>query len=254
MRVLGVCPMCESLDSIVEVVSGPRWPHHIICLRCNQVWKDAWNLVREEQSNGRNLILVDIQTNRRHVTLELPYKNEVPWADTVITVLNAALLTKYSRLRPCFATEGGVEGRVGWSIVEFRNDYEHIGLSSDYDFHLHYPSPQPTDWVLRFYERLLTAVFARRLRYRRQEVRPGAILWLPAEGSDNHIEAWKLLSLALRTVGGPRMPEKVLAVLRQERGSLFGGLAHLRGLTDEEIVKIFVPPPGMEEFFKRRES
>ena len=82
-------------------------------------------------------------------------------------------------------------------------------------------------------------------------LRPGAILWLQASGEENRREAERVLWLMLQKVGGSRFPS---LVFRKLEGISPMSRRYLRGLTDAEIFQNFVPPPGFDDTFGRRES
>lgn len=254
MRILGGCPNCNRLDTIFVV-------HHesevARCVNCPATWEDWCKLIEDERGEGKRLIPVEIQRDELRsgavlaVKLAEPPKIEIPFADTILSILHAALLAKYPRLRPNLACEGGVAGRVGTGYVELVNCDECIGLSDELAFDRNGGFDRETAWVLGFYEHMLRRIFTSPLKFRGRKMRPGAILWLPATGMDSELDIWQILKLVLRKVGGPQFPEAVAAKLR-EVGTL--GRIYLRGLKDEEIVQIFVPPPGFDELTGRRET
>jgi len=253
MRILGSCPNCNTPDTIFvwHETEDTR------CHNCLKRWESWRKLIKDEQEEGKRLIPVNVlRTESRYravLTIELaePRKIEIPFANVILSVLHAALLAKYPRLRPNFACEGGIAGLVGTGYVELVNRDEHIGLSDDLAFDRNGDFDLETFWVLGFYERMLHRIFMSPLKFRGRKMRPGAILWLQTTGMDGELDAWQILKLVLRKVGGPRFPEAVAAKLR-EVGTL--GRVYLRGLKDEEIARIFVPPPGFDDITGRRES
>lgn len=254
MRILGSCPNCNKLDTIFVVYHENEVAR---CTNCPAIWENWSNLIADERGEGKRLIPVEIQRAESRygavlaVKLVEPPKSAVPFADIILSILHAALLVKYPRLRPNLACEGGVMGRVGTGYVELVNCDECIGLSDELAFDRNGGFDRETAWVLGFYENMLRRIFKLPLKFRGRKMRPGAILWLPAAGVDSELDAWQILKLILRKVGGPQFPEAVAAKLR-EVGTL--GRIYLRGLKDEEIVRIFVPPPGFDEITGRRET
>ena len=252
MRILGVCPSCEAFDAIHG--DPALSPEAVRCHRCQTQWPEWQDLVTGERRMKRRLIPVSIFVRRSGVELLLPPKTDIPWKDTIALVLNAALLARYPRLRSNLSAEGGVEGRVGrrgLRSVELRTgSSDLLGLEREEPLYLGDPW-QPSDWVLRFYARLLRQLFEEPLRFRRTTMRPGAILWLEPEGADSHIEAWKFLALVLQVTGGAQFPTKVQEVLRRLHPL---EKMHLRGPSDAELRERFVPPPWSEHLFDSRES
>lgn len=259
MRILGNCPACGRADAI-EVFRRERTRDETQCSHCGRAWENWERLVAEEHTEGHRLIPVDVWQLESFegallgVRLARPFRLEVPWAETIVLTLNAALLVRYPRLRVNAACEGGVCGRVGTGYIELINNGEDaIGLSDDLACDREGAFDRETNWVLEFYGRMLRRLFEQPIQIGRSGVRlrPGAIIWLPASGEENQREAERILWFMLQKIGGSRFPSLVFKKL-DEIGSL--GRRYLRGPTDEEIVRSFVPPPGFDDFVGRRES
>ncbi len=245
MRILGNCPVCDVADGIA---GKPSEANLVECANCQTAW-DWHTLVMSARADGRKLIPVEVFRFRSTVELELPPKREIAHADLIVTVLNAALMAMYPRLRVAIMTEGGLEGMVGNHYLELRNYDERIGLMVDCDFA---GSPE-CRYVLRFYERLLRQLFEEPLLWKGREVaRRGALLWIqPGENTTEGLIT-AICLLALRRIGGPGLAARVRQKLRDISQNPFQ--RHIRGLSDQEVVDIFVPPPGFEHLFGSRES
>ncbi len=247
MRILGNCPVCNMADEIAEKPGGGTGT--VECAHCRTAW-NWYELVERARAMNRKLIPVAVFRFRSVVELALPPRSEIAHADLIITLLNSALMAKYPRLRVAIMTEGGLEGMVGNHYLELRNHDEHIGLIVPHDF----AWSRECRSVLRFYERLLRQLFEESLTWKGREVaRRGAVLWISPDEKPKEGVVAGICMFALRRVGGPGLVARVQQALRTTSSNPFSQ-RYIRGLSDQEIVDLFVPPPGSEHLFGSRES
>ena len=143
------------------------------------------------------------------------------------------------KLGQCFLTEGGVSGTWRREPIELVNalDGASFGLFDDHQFE---ENPRCRE-ILKWYGELLHTLFLDALTVG-ASTRRGDILRLTpdASGADN---TKVLIYAALKKkTGSPRFAKAAFGTLDEEMASLFGGL-HLAGLTDEDVARLYVPPP-----------
>lgn len=247
MKLLGQCPNCGMEDTIHDFwkETGKREDcHKIKCDACGMIWEDWMNLVYAEKEKGNKLIPVEIERVRNETTGEeygvklFPPKDRIPSSNLVVTVLNAALMTKFN-LRVCFACEGGVEGCYGKSYIELRNLDNELGLSVDSD----YVQTEVLKEVLDFYEEMLRILFVKEFNLYKRKYKAGEILKIEAKDEDERWKkTWRILLAMLIKVKSKKFAEKVVETIEKVSQNPFSA-PYIRGLTSEEIVKFFVPPP-----------
>lgn len=246
MRLLGRCPRCEAEDTLV-VTRGYEPKESIVsCESCrmNETTGDGfrslWDFCRAEEVRGNKLTMVEIRNEGLSVRVWSPQPDDIPHARLIAQVLNTALIVRFG-LQICFATEGGVQGFLRDGPVELRNLYQEFGLG-EYEYH----RSQASRRVLRWYEKLVRTLFEEDLRLGRHRYGRGAILKLSHDPKDA-TNAVVLLWVALARVSGKKFATAVFRELEDLRG-----IAHLAGLTDEDIARVFVPPPELKEWFEAR--
>jgi len=228
IRLLGECPECETLDEIVQVpyVKGRSNFNEVKCDKCGTNWKGFFSLVSEEEKKGNRLIPVEIERYRVGVNLESPPKREIPYSDLIVTTLNSALMSKFG-LGACFATEGGVEG----GGYEFLNCLDNIGLFAD-------DSGTFVQEVLTFYEMMLQQLFQKPINFGGVTLRRGGFLWSDENKGDSDALLYSFATLAVTE--NKEFAKRVFKNVRNLNPFL---ASYVRGLSDEEIVQHFVPPP-----------
>lgn len=181
------------------------------------------------------------------VELLSPPKSEIPQSALVTSVLNAAMITEFG-LGVCLAVEGGVEGRYGRkckngevkrTYVSLINGGDNLSLYVESDYS---QGPDLTR-VLKFYEKMLRLLFKEPLEDGEQKYRRGEILRLPKE-EQTPDKIWGILRAMLKKVGGKKFPQRVMKFAVKNASNPFSG-PYLRGLSNEEIVERFVPPPNL---------
>ena len=231
-RILGECPSCKQLDGIVRepYVADKVNYSRVGCESCKATWDNYYKLVDNEEKAGRKLIPTDIwRTGNRYVGLRFPRKEKIAHSGFIVTILNSALMARYN-LSPCMLTEGGVQkrGARGYGLT---NDFDDISLSIDY-------GEQNAGHALNLYARMLLQLFQYPLSLGKTQFRRGEILWLedkPETENDALILLFATLD-SMRKGFGKKVFQKVRAVKMNPFASRF-----VRGLTDEEIARIFVP-------------
>lgn len=176
------------------------------------------------------------------VRITYPDKRDIPQSNLVASVLNTALMARF-QLRICFNVEGGVEGLYKGAYVDLRNLEDNLGLfvgeTSEY-----YLQSRGLHEVLDFYEKMVRLLFEQSFQIGKKIYPRGAILLLPKSENDGvgQDEVWKVLIAMLTKVRSRKFARQVATKFVNESSNPFGG-RYLTGLTNEEIVKFFVPPP-----------
>ncbi|MFH1162015.1 MAG: hypothetical protein V1696_01935 [Candidatus Jorgensenbacteria bacterium] len=141
------------------------------------------------------------------------------------------------KLKLCFLTEGGVSGTWRHESIELTNisDGVSFGLFDDHQF----PENPRCREVLRWYGELLYTLFLDELTIG-GTTRRGEILRLTDDtsGADN---AKILLYGAIKKKTGSEGFSKSVFSKLDDTLSCFGGM-YLAGLSDEDIVRLYVPP------------
>ncbi|MDP2720455.1 MAG: hypothetical protein Q8O75_00725 [bacterium] len=238
--IYGQCPNCREEDRIVSFVGDSSEEiKQAKCLVCNATWAYWLDLIHDQKAKGNQLVAVQVERQQYNgeefgVQLTWPPKREIPCANQVVSFLNAALIARFD-LEVLFATEGGIEGSFRGEYMDLRNFGHEIGLVVDRS----YRQGLALREVLDFYERLLRHLFQEQLEVRGRRYQRAEILRL--DPSDQHPEkVWEILVAMAMVVDGEDFAKKVVQVLQRTASSF--GAEHLRGLTDEEIARFFVPP------------
>lgn len=143
----------------------------------------------------------------------------VPHASLIQATMNAAACERFG-LDPLIATEGGTSGLYEDTFVEFANwGDDDLGIFDEL-----YDIPDDTGRrgeIVNFYAGLLSAVM---------------------DGSSPQSQEDVLIKISkiLENLGGREFVNKTFARFSQP------GKKFLRGLTDEEIMAAYVPPPGVD--------
>ncbi|MEK7551411.1 MAG: hypothetical protein AAB532_02325 [Patescibacteria group bacterium] len=162
------------------------------------------------------------------------YWQPIPQRSLIRVILNTALITKFNLDGASFGVEGGVSGSVGNAYFELDNfgseRGDGIGLTdSNYVWGLYTTEPRHFKRVFDYYEGLLRAMF---------EGEKGTEVLAGKYATPE--QTLGRLSDVLAEVGGKGMHEKVrqriLSLSERER-------VYLRGLTDDEIRRTYVPSP-----------
>ena len=236
MRLLGKCPNCGSEDTI----NCNEWPEGK-CGNCGIIWKD-WRLTQTEK--GDELIPVMIGRERSEddgqewgVCLNYPSVGEIPWSDMIVSVLNAALIARFSdpnikrsewspranKLRVCLATEGGVEGYYKGDFIDLRNEGVKIGL---------YVAPYCSQGegirrILNFYHIMLQYLFEAGSESVSGRYRRGEILRLP-KNEKGFEPACDILAIMLTRAKGEKFGKKVAEKIKEIQNNSFSA-PHLKG-------------------------
>lgn len=229
MRLLGKCPNCGTEDSIT------RGGKEIICESCHLSWENWVNLCGAEEKKGNKLVVVDVESYPRSVKVWLAEYWDVPAIRFITSTLNTALMVRFN-LNVCFSTEGGLEGKVGNGCVELRNHHRTIGLSSEFD-------NLQSQRVLRWYGEALQLLFEEKLSFQDKDFGRGAILKLDPKDAEYAKKVKFFIWLALyKKARSKRFADDVFKRLDFELSQPASG-NYISGLTDEQIVEFFVPPP-----------
>ena len=164
-------------------------------------------------------------------------RQEIPEQTMVTSMLNSALIARFPNLDVSFSTEGGIEGSHRREWMELRNCGDHLGLYTEDG----YWQGRGVREVLDFYEKMLRSLFMEGFKIRKTYHRPGEILRLKPE-DQNPGEIWKIMQDILMHVGGRRFSRKNISTMMGIGNNPFSR-PYLSGLTDKEIVGLFVPPP-----------
>lgn len=245
MRLIGKCPNCGNEDTIRQFWKERgdfKDYHKVKCDACEIIWED-WlsGLVFPEERKGNKLIPVEVKRNKYNekeygAGLAWPSKRDIPWSDLIISILNAALITRFN-LDVCFATEGGVKGIYKRCYIELRNRDDKLGL---YVEDAEYRQGGGLTETLDFYEKMLRYLFEEGFRLYGKEYRRGEILRIPKDGDVNRV--WEILSAMLTKTRSKKFASRVVGEIAGVASNPFSR-PYLRGLSDEEIAAFFVPPP-----------
>jgi len=242
MRILGKCPNCGSEDTIHDFwrLTG-KWEdrNKVKCDACGKVWEDWLNLKGAEEAKGNKLIPVEVTRSKHQaeeygIKLDWLEKREIPWCGMIISALNSALITRFN-LDVCLATEGGVEGIYKGCYIELKNCDRELGLLVG-----NYYQKEGLKEILDFYEEMLRYLFVKNFTVGKRNYRRGKILKLSEEGKDCK-KAQEILIAVLTKSGGEKFARKVLDKIQKIRRNPFA-VSYVKGLTNEEIAQLFVPP------------
>lgn len=240
MRLLGRCSNCGADDSILtcEIVSNLKEWNKATCGQCGRSWEDWIGLVSDEERKRNRLIPVRIEVYQNSVEVVFPSIREIPCARLIASVLNTALMVRF-KLRVCFATEGGMAGVFKREPIELRNLDNKIGL---YDEHRFEENPV-CQKILNWYAGVLRVLLEEELTVGDKSFGRGAILKLSPEDPLYEEKAKELLWFALYKKTGSRgFAKAVFERMKIELAQPLSG-PYIAGLTNEQIVRFFVPPP-----------
>lgn len=163
------------------------------------------------------------------VKLEGIRKDRIPHANLIQTAMNASACVLFG-LSPSFSAEGGLEGIYREYPVELSNWSDALGISEDnFSFIGTGTDVDGINEILNFYDQFLGFMFE------------GSEEFFKDPSLQTTEAVWGKLKDVIRKLGGSTLPSKVMTLLvKDETARKF-----LRGLTDEEIVQSFVPPPSM---------
>jgi len=237
-RILGKCPLCNAEDSIVPAREDGSFSR-VKCEACGNVWNDYFSeLIFPEKKKGNKLTLVSLKISQHSVMVDSPRLGEIPHARLIVSILNAALITRF-KLRVCLATEGGVEGKWNGEYIELRNTDSQIGLCDDHGYECTRLACQE---ILGWYWELLKILFFEELSVGNMKLGRGAILKLSNDPAGKE-KAGVLLALALqKKTGSENFAAAVSETLTKAGANPFSG-PYLAGLSDKDIARIFVHPP-----------
>jgi len=234
MRLLGNCPNCGADDSILthENASDSKEWSKATCGQCGGTWEDWLNLTfSSERQNGKQLIPVLVEVRQWGAEVAWPQSRDLPCARLIVSVLNTALMVRF-KLRVCFATEGGIEGRVEGEPIELRNSYNKIGLWDDH----HFEENPVCQKILNWYAGVLRALLEEELAFGDKNFGRGAIVKLSPQDPLYEEKAKDLLWLALcKKTGSKGFADAVFEQMRIELAKPLSG-PYVAGLTDEQIV------------------
>lgn len=235
LRLLGGCPACNTKDSIVEYPgSSFEEVFRARCEGCATVWPNWRRLVREQEQGGHRLIPVEIERMGEYGGLRVVLPENIPHRNLTTSVFNAALIARFN-LGVCFAAEGGVTGIYKGSYIGLIND-DNLGLWNEEQI-----GERGVVEVLDFYQELVGLLLEKEFQVGKRYYRRGEILRLP-ESKQTAEKAWEILTAILVKVRDRKFAWNVVRKLVRDSADQLGVL-HLRGLTDEEIMERFVPPP-----------
>lgn len=247
MHLLGKCPKCGEFDGIIQHRPAKKF-NSVQCQHCLTEWDD-WSILKHlEKEKGNRLIPISINKGSIYVKLWYQALDEIPWYQLIVETFNAALITKF-QLGVCLATEGGVEGIVKEKssekkeYVELRNEYGRLGLYAEprwRDKEGQIVLNDATKKCLKFYVDLMDTLFLSKLSYEGRTYQMAEWMF------HSEAEGWNILvamlTATLIKVGGKKFPEKLKQTLQGIRKNPLERL-YLKGLSDEDIACLFVPPP-----------
>lgn len=237
MRILGICPNCGGEDSLRGGTRHQPDAGHVTCESCHREWPDWMTLIDELRRDGQQVYWVDVAGSWPMVEV---WHNRVDWPArrAVVCVLNAAII-EYFGLRVTFAAEGGVEGVVDDEPIELRNLDDKIGLFDEYQF----PDHLVCRNILEWYSQLLRILFEDALIVNGHDLGRGRVLKLDPTDANFNRDVLHLLWLAMFVqTEQADFPGRVFARLEVLSRTLGG--SYLAGLTPEEVVAFYVPPPA----------
>ena len=239
MRLLGKCPSCGAVDSIFTDEDASSWKGRkkASCNQCGKSWEDWLSLVSAEERKRGRLIPVRIEVYQNSVEVVFPSIREIPCARFIVSVLNTALMARFN-LQVCFATEGGMEGVFRREPIELRNSGDMIGLWDEHRF----PKNPVCQGILNWYADVLRLLFEDELIVDGKDFGRGEILKLAPDDSLYEERVKVLLWHALwKKAGNRRFANAVFERLKIELAGTAG--LYIAGLTSEDVVRFFVPPP-----------
>ena len=176
------------------------------------------------------------------VDLEVYNDKPVPHADLIQSMMNAGACAAFG-LKPSWNTEGGVEGIYRRTAIQFENwDEGRLGTINTLWEAMPYLKPreqEAIDKVLGYYEVFLTTMFGMPIRIEGQPYPPEVFLVKPELQTREAV--WEKIMDTLANTGGGRFPKEVTTWLANCGEA---SRRYLRGLSDDEIQRFFVDPPG----------
>lgn len=216
-----------------QEVDNQKIGYKVVCDSCGSSWPESFRFCEEQKEAGNRIIRVDILRQYKYAGLWSPEADEVPFSGLVRKVLNSALMTKFN-LEVCLACEGGVEKKRG-RVYSLENDGKCIGLYAEY-------GEDNAQKALAFYEALLKKLFIEKINFAGHQFRRGEILWLKEEEKYDKSNAMLSLFMAMASVGGRSFARKTIRQMNDKAKDPFFS-TFVGGLSDEDIARIFVPPP-----------
>ncbi len=251
IKLLGPCPRCNLEDGISQLMRETKYKSSgfgtvrqgaysdkVQCKGCGTRWNSDSELIKEGKELGDSLISVNVhRMGNMGVVLDWPEKRDIPWANTIVGLLNTALMQKFG-INACFAVEGGVEGMYGKNYVSFTNYHSKIGLSVECSWPAIISVSQSHKPILNFYEKMFRLLFEAKFsdKYRR-----GEILRLDSKQNGAYSKFMSVIYDVMSVAESKDFASLVFARAEKMAREPFG--SYVRGLTDEEIVESFVPPP-----------
>lgn len=171
------------------------------------------------------------------VKLEVAGGKKIPHADLIQATMNASAIVLFD-LRPCFSTEGGIEGIYQGDPIKLTNwDDGHLGILNE--FWQDEDEGEGLWEVLGFYEVFLHMMFKMNLKIEDEWYPPETFLAAPSLQTAEAV--WARLDDIMRNLGSGALPPKVKHFFTNNELAR----RYLRGLTDEEVKQIFVKPPDL---------
>lgn len=244
MRLFGYCPNCKAEDTIAQIIIPNSYTSAVKCENCDMSWNEWFDLTYKEGEKGNKLIPVQVDRRKGRDGTEYGTQlfwpsslNDIPYNRPIIRALNSALMTRFN-LRVCMATEGGVSGVYKRKFLELRNNGDKIGLYTEIP---RFPC-EPLTEIYDFYETMLRTLFEEPLAVGDKKYRRGEILRLDTTKPESIYQSQDILLATLTKVKSKQFAAKVLKTEDRQLANPFAN-SYLTGLTNEEIVKFFVPPP-----------
>lgn len=183
----------------------------------------------------------NVEVSRMGVELEVYNDKPIPQADLIQAMINAGACTAYG-LHPSWNSEGGVEGIYRKAPIQFENLSDgKVGIinmmwqSMDY---LKDRQAQATNDVLGYYEVFLEQFVGRPINIEGTYYPFETFLVNPTLQTREAV--WDRIMDTFAHTGGGKFPRQVRDWLMKTGEA---SRRYLRGLTDEEIQRFFVPPP-----------
>lgn len=194
----------------------------------------------DQERKEKHFPLLEVTRVRYGVWVDSHHR-DIPQRDLMVVLLNMALVARFNLDGASSTTvEGGVAGNINRIPIELENfgssylNQRDIGLLDGfYVAGLYSSEPPHLKGLFDFYEELLEKIFEGE---KGSEVLAGK--YSTPEQTMNMING------VLAEAGGEDFPEQVRSRLL---GLPLGQRAYLRGLTDEEINRVFVQPPIRKE-------
>jgi hypothetical protein len=240
MRFIGKCPNCGTDDTVTTKLSiDAAYTTHerATCEHCGHIWR--WEEIQTELNRNKYLTRIEIVLTHWWAGLYQPAGYFVQNARLIKSVANVALLVKFPGLRVSTACEGGLEGKCQDELIDIRNDPEDIQLWDD----LHFPVNPVCQEIFGWYTHFLEALFVSELTHEDKSLGRCAILKIDQQKDREwqELTAKHLLFLALQEIEDAAFAKQVFERLGFESGKPSG--KYLAGLTDQDVIDLYKPPP-----------